>query len=34
MCPFERLSIGKSPADFYKLAQNKLKSLNGQDNFL
>ncbi len=33
MCPFERLSIGKSPADFYNLAKNKQKSLNGQDNF-
>jgi len=34
MCPFERLSIGKSPADFYNLAKNKQKNLDGQDNFL
>ncbi len=26
MCPFERLSIGKSPEQFYPLAQNTLKS--------
>lgn len=31
MCPFEELSIGKSPEDFYPLAQRTLKSFNEGD---
>ena len=32
MCPFELLSLGKSPQDFYILAQNKHESLNERNN--
>jgi len=32
MCPFELLSLGKSPQDFYILAQNRQKNLNEQNN--
>ncbi|MBN2568972.1 MAG: DUF1893 domain-containing protein [Deltaproteobacteria bacterium] len=32
MCPFELLSLGKSPQDFYILAQSKQKSLNERNN--
>lgn len=32
MCPFELLSLGKSPQDFHILAQIKQKSLNERNN--